>query len=167
MSGDPVVLRLKGSLTASRGRLLENSHFGVPVHAGSHLRKREIAMEEALLKSPPEFERILAHELFHFVWLRLGNPVRRSFEALLAGELKRGARGELGWSAELRKAALNERDAASRSRRWRDYVCESFCDTAAWVYAPPKQHPEHTLARRWRDRRRSWFLQLAGRPLKV
>ena len=161
------MVQLKGALTASRGRLLENSHAGAPVHAGSHLRKREMAIEAELLKSPAEFGRIFVHEVFHFVWLRLGNRLRRSYEALVAGEIAGGARGELGWSAESRKQSLKARDSAARSRRWREYVCESFCDTAAWVYAPPQQHPEHTLARRWSVRRRRWFQQLGGRPLRI
>lgn len=126
-----------------------------------------MVMEAALLKHAAEFERILVHEVFHFVWLRLGNPLRRSYEALLVREMAAGAKGELGWSSELRKEALTERDAAIRSRRWREYACESFCDTAAWLYAPAERHPEHTLASRWRARRRLWFLKLGGRPLKI
>lgn len=126
-----------------------------------------MVMEAALIKQPAEFERVFVHEVFHFVWVRLGNPLRRSYEALLAREMAAGARGELGWSAELRKQALTEQDATTRSRRWREYACESFCDTAAWLYAPAQRHPEHTLAARWRELRRHWFQDLCSRPLKI
>ena len=104
-----------------------------------------------------EFPRIFVHELFHFVWLRAGNPVRRAFEELLRTERAAGARGELGCSAEWRKQQLKPRDAAARSRRWREYCCESFCDTAAWIYSGVETHPEFTLAARYGERRRSWF----------
>ena len=95
---------------------------------------------------PREFPRIFVHELFHFVWLRAGNPRRWSFERVVRGEFRSGARGELGWSAEWRKAALRAGDVRRRSRRWREYCCESFCDTAAWLYSGVIRHPEFTLA---------------------
>ena len=41
--------------------------------------------------------------------------------------------------------------------RWRDYLCESFCDTAAWIYSGVRRHPEYTLAARHRNRRAEWF----------
>jgi hypothetical protein len=92
--------------------------------------------------------------LFHFVWLRAGNPVRQSFETLLSGETRRG---ELGWSAEWRMGVLTPADVQGRSRRWREYCCESFCDTAAWLYSGVRRHPEFTLAARFRRARRVWF----------
>ena len=82
-----------------------------------------------------EFPRIFVHELFHFVWLRAGNPLRWSYEGCVRAEFRSGARGELGWSAEWRKAASRAGDVRRRSRRWREYACESFCDTAAWLYS--------------------------------
>ncbi len=94
-----------------------------------------------------EFPRILAHELFHFVWLRLGNGMRRSFEDVLRAEILRVARGELGWSSEWRKLKLESRDWEARTPRWRDYCCESFCDTAAWMYSGVRSHPEYTLGK--------------------
>jgi len=115
--------------------------------------------DAGLAARPAEFLRIFVHEIFHFAWLRLGNPGRRSWEALLRAELAGGARGELGWSAEWRKAELQSRDAARRTRRWREYVCESFCDTAAWVYSGVPSHREYTLAPRFRERRRRWFAE--------
>jgi hypothetical protein len=128
------------------------------VHAGSFLRERRIAFN----CTRAEFPRIFVHELFHFVWLRAGNRLRRSWEVLLKGELASHARGELGWSAEWRKDALQSADSAGRTRRWREYCCESFCDTAAWLYSGVRCHTEFTLASRFRLRRRDWFHQAVG-----
>jgi hypothetical protein len=130
---------------------------GSPAHAATYLRKRRMVIEEALMADPEDFARIFVHELFHFVWLRLGNAKRRSYERLLAGELRRRAHGELGWSAEWRKGKLARRDCTARTRRWREYCCESFCDTAAWLYAGIARHEEFTLATRLRAARRKWF----------
>jgi hypothetical protein len=129
------------------------------VHAGGFLRERRIAFN----CTRAEFPRIFVHEIFHFVWLCAGNPVRRSFEELLLGERSARARGELGWSAEWRKQELTASDAALRSRRWREYCCESFCDTAAWRYSGVKRHPEFTLATRFRNLRKLWFDESIGR----
>jgi hypothetical protein len=104
-----------------------------------------------------EHERILLHEIFHFVWVRLGNPRRREWEALLAREWKARARGEAGWSAEWRKRALRSDDVAQRTLAWREYCCESFCDTGAWVGGGHER--EVTLAARRRETRRSWFTE--------
>ena len=135
-----------------------------PVHAGSFLRERRIAVD----CRRDEFARVFVHEVFHFAWLRLGNSRRRSFEALLSGELDARARGELGWSAEWRKRELQPADVAGRSRSWREYCCESFCDSAAWLYSGLKRHPEFTLRGPFRTRRRQWFDQLtAGRALSI
>ena len=126
------------------------------VHAGSLLRQRRIAFNCA----PAEFPRIFVHELFHFVWLRAGNPLRRSWESRLKAELVAHARGELGWSAEWRKEALRERDVADRTRRWREYCCESFCDTAAWLFA--SNESELTLSLKWKEGRNAWFARHIG-----
>jgi hypothetical protein len=127
-----------------------------PVHAGSFLRERRIAFSCTRVECP----RIFVHEIFHFVWLRAGNPLRRSYEVLLTAET--GARGELGWSAEWRKQGLKNDDIRLRSRRWREYCCESFCDTAAWLYSGVTRHPEFTLAGRFCARRRAWFRNNVG-----
>src|SRR5690606_17220632 len=100
---------------------------------------------------------IVIHELFHFAWLRLGNARRASWEALVAREMERRARGELGWSAESRKNRITARDRGNQSRLWREYLCESFCDTAAWMFAAEVRHDEYTLAGRHRAARRAWF----------
>ncbi|HYW44810.1 MAG TPA: hypothetical protein VE959_18245 [Bryobacteraceae bacterium] len=143
LDGDPLVI--------SSVRGLRDRHG--PVHAGAFLRARRIAFDCAR----PEFPRVFVHELFHFVWLRAGNVVRLAFEDLLRREWQAGARGELGWSAEWRKAALRSPEVPERSRRWREYCCESFCDTAAWLYSGATRHEEFTLERRCRLVRRDWF----------
>jgi hypothetical protein len=147
ITGRPVRLEIRTALKDGRG----------PVHAGAFLRERRIAFDAALAGKPREFNRVLVHELFHFVWLRLGNARRRAYEDLLRREMLRGARGELGWSAEWRKRELAGADCEARSRRWREYACESFCDTAAWLYSGVRGHAEFTLAGRFREDRRRWF----------
>jgi hypothetical protein len=124
-----------------------------PVHGGAFLRQRRVAFN----CSRQEFPRIFVHELAHFVWLRLGNPARRSWEGVLRAEGRAGARGELGWSAEWRKQELSGAQIRARHRRWREYCCESFCDTAAWLYSGIQRHPEFTLAQHFRQCRRAWF----------
>jgi len=151
-----VRLRFLPALTADRRRLYSNRPQGEPVFAGSFIRKREIVLDRELERQPRELARILIHELFHFAWVRLGNPLRRSFEDLLRAEWKHHARGELGWSAELRKNAL-AKSRLAQTALWREYLCESFCDTAAWFYSSGRRHPEFTLAARHRNRRAEWF----------
>jgi len=134
------------------------------VHAGSFLRQRRMV----IACTRAEFPRVFVHEWFHFVWRRAGNPLRRDFEKLLAAERRAGARGELGWSAEWRKRALTVQEVRGRTRRWREYCCESFCDTAAWLYAGIASHSEFTLAPRFRRGRQAWFAQrIAGRRLSI
>ena len=154
--GDSVEIAFRPSLTAMRGRLLSGQPRGEPVHAATYLRRRRIILDSALLDDAPELARILVHEIFHFVWIRLGNGARRSWESVLEAELRARARGELGWSAEVRKRNLRAEDLSRRTRRWREYVCESFCDSAACFHAAPG-HPELTLARRYRGYRTNWF----------
>jgi hypothetical protein len=143
--------------------VLSGGALGHEVHAGSFLRRREIVLDAALFSRPGELARILVHELFHFAWLRAGNPARRSWETLLAAEVRQRARGELGWSAESLKMALAPGDMPHRTRRWREYACESFADTAAWIYAGLRRHDEFTLAPRFGARRRAWFRENFGR----
>jgi hypothetical protein len=143
LEGGPLVIE------SARGL---RSH-GHAVHAASFLRERRIVFD----CTHAEFPRIFVHELFHFTWLRAGNPARFAWEALIRRELRAGAGGELGWSAEWRKLALAARDRQSRGRRWHEYCCESFCDTAAWLYSGGPRHPEFTLAARFRAARRAWF----------
>lgn len=143
LSGRSVEIRIRRSLG--------------PHLAATFVRRRLILLDSEVLARRGDFERILVHELFHFVWVRLSNAARWDWERTLAGELERRARGELGWSAERRKDKLTISAAKLRGRAWRLYVCESFCDTAAWRFAGLKTHPEFTLASRFRRARRIWF----------
>lgn len=158
---------------AWKGKLFSGGQRGTAVHAGSFLRERRIVLDSEL--KGRERQRILLHELFHLAWIRLSNAQRANWRALLDREFKSRARGELGWSAEWRKielfaslkrfgqSAQNEPafDAGESHRRFfmlkRDYVSESFCDTAAWRYGRLREHEEFTLAPRWREKRRNWF----------
>ena len=153
LAGAPIAVELSPGLRDHRGA----------VHGAAFLRERRIALD----CTPDEFPRIFVHELFHFIWLRAGNATRRSFEALVHAERLAAAPGELGWSAEWRKLALTPADARKRTRRWREYCCESFCDTAAWLYADLPRHPEFTLAALFRLRRRSWFATFVKRGLSI
>lgn len=136
---------------------------GEPVHAGSHIRERLIILDEWLAAHPRELSRILIHEVFHFAWGRLGNARRNEFGKLVRNEFARRARGELGWSAEYRKLALLREGLGDiESARWREYICESFCDTAAWLYSGIAEHDEFTLGARHRRRRERWFFESFG-----
>jgi hypothetical protein len=143
MSGQPVRIQKASGLRDRHG----------PVHGAAFLRRRSIRLD----CTRAEFPRILVHELFHFVWFRAGNPPRHAFEGLLREEWRAGATGELGWSAEWRKDRLTPRDVRTRTRRWREYCCESFCDSAAWLYSGLDRHPEFNLPRHFRQERAAWF----------
>lgn len=148
LTGNPVEIRYRKGLHDTAGN---------PAHAATFIRERLILLC-ADLKA--ERNRILWHEIFHFVWVRLGNPRRLAWERLLLQERRAQARGETGWSAEWRKSELRQPDPAQRTRRWREYCCESFCDTAAWLLSGRKS--EVTLARRWQTGRKSWFRRHLG-----
>ena len=143
IAGRPIEVRLRRSLG--------------PHLASTFIRRRLILLDSEVLASPGDFERILVHELFHFAWVRLSNGVRREWEGVLAKEFDRRARGELGWSAERRKVALSDADVRLRRPAWRLYACESFCDTAAWLFAGLPKHDEFTLPARYRRARAAWF----------
>ncbi len=134
-------------LKAHRGRLLSGIHQpGKPVYAASFIRRRQIVLETQLFARPRKLKLILIHEIFHFVWARLGNNRRRDFSSLIAAELAAGARGELG-----------ESSLTAKHGELKNYICESFCDTAAWLYSGIKTSAEFTLASRWQTKRRKWF----------
>jgi hypothetical protein len=142
LAGRPIFVRIRPSLG--------------PHLAATSIPKRVILLDSSVL-SPPNFERILVHEIFHFAWVRLSNSTRREWEGILAREFDRRAKGELGWSAERRKNKLTPEHIRTRASPWRIYACESFCDTAAWRYANISGHEEFTLAARHRRRRGAWF----------
>jgi len=165
LEGRPIRIHFRPVLTVHGRELLSNAGRGQPVHAGALIRKREIVLETELCASPRELSRIFVHELFHFVWVRLGNTRRDSYGRLLQAEMAARARGELGWSAELKKLDL---DGLAEGVPWREYLCESFCDTAAFLYAGCRRHDEFTLAKKWRLRRAQWFREsLGGRVLSI
>src|SRR5262245_58153311 len=157
-------LRAKLRILAGRGLAERRRQLLVGVaeedsgmHAAAFLDRRCIVIDEKLF-GRRDLARILYHEIFHFVWARLGNPLRLSYEHLLRREWQEGARGELGWPAEQRKLPLRTADVRQRTRQWADYVCESFCDSAAWFCLGARRaHPEWTLKPRFRARRRRWF----------
>jgi len=154
LTGSPIEIRRRGGLRDTAGN---------PAHAATFLRERLIVLD---LDLKHDRDRIVWHEIFHFAWVRLGNPRRLDWGRLLSGEFRAGARGETGWSAEWRKIELSEEDVSRRTRRWREYCCESFCDTAAWILSG--RESEITLARRWREGRKSWFNRhLADREIPI
>jgi len=154
--GEPILIDFRPRLRAYRGDLFCGGARGSEVHAASFLRERRIVLDSVLLRNRAEHDRILSHEIFHFAWYRAPR-LRASYEGLVAGELERAVCGEAGWSAEWRKGTLCPQDRAARSRRWKDYVCESFCDTGALFVCGLPSHEELTLPRRALARRRKWF----------
>ncbi len=140
LSGPPLRIELRNTLG--------------PHLAATSIPSRLILLDRAVLSKPGDFERILIHEIFHFAWVRLSNALRRDWETLLASER---SPGELGWSAEWRKLKLNPSDANLRSPKWKRYARESFCDSAAWLFADLKRHEEFTLPAPSRRARKAWF----------
>jgi hypothetical protein len=130
-------------------------------YAVSYIPERYLVLERALFRRRIEHGRILYHELCHFLWPRLGNRRRRRFQELIRRELRERVRGELGYSSEIRKASLlaASRQGISRralARQQRDYFCECFCDTGAYVLLGDERrakHSEFTLSRAARKRR--------------
>jgi hypothetical protein len=154
LSGSPIYVRTLPQLTASRGRLLSRRlETGTAVHAASFIRERCIVLDSVLRRSPEMLRLMLIHEIFHFVWARLGNPKRNEFARLLEREFAARAKGELGESAQVRKS----NHPRPGTRAWREYVCESFCDTAAFLCTRLETHPAGTLGNRWTTLRRAWF----------
>ena len=85
---DRLPLRLTAGLVVEQVAELRD-RYG-PVHAGTFLRERRIALNCTRAELP----RILVHELFHFGWVRLGNARRREYERLLEAEIRSRAKGE-------------------------------------------------------------------------
>jgi hypothetical protein len=168
LHGRAIRIRFLPALSAGSRKLYSKRRFGQPVYAGTFIRKRRIVLDLELAEKPKELARILTHELFHFAWVRMSNQARRSYQDLLRREWKQSARGELGWSAEIRKAALSSNRNPIAHSTWGDYACESFCDSAAWLYSGIARHPEFTLAQRHRKRRAEWFHSiLEGRRIPI
>jgi len=165
MEGAPIELEFLPQLTTARGKLLSGAGRGTEVHAASFLRLRRMTLDSILLKDDEELTRILIHELAHFMWMRLGNVKRREWEALLTAEFRRKARGDAGWSAEHVKILLKEPE---RTKRWRLYVCESFCDSVAAYAAELTSHAEFTLANSFWSKRVAWLgIILAAKRISI
>jgi hypothetical protein len=153
LAGRPIRVQLRRSLG--------------PHLAAASVPRRLILLDAEVLLVRGDFERILVHEIFHFAWVRLPNASRRSWESVLAAELARHACGELGWSAEWRKQKLKSADCRRRTAAWRRYACESFCDSAAWLFAGLRSHEEFTLPARFRRHRRAWFSRNFPAPAAI
>ena len=167
---------VRSSVFINENPLPQNRSPVEPTHAVSFIPERYIVLDVELFRRRVEAGRILYHELCHFIWPRLGNPRRLIFETLNLHEFRRGVRGELGYSSEWRKLDLLAKSrtparahrnakffpgiSASMRRRWLEYVCESFCDTGAFVLLGSERrriHSEYTLSLMARKRRtRQW-----------
>ena len=157
VEGGPISITIEPHLTAHRGQLLSGQPRGTAVYAATFIRRRHIVLETSLLRRPTLFRRILQHEVFHFVWVRLNNLLRDEFAVLLETECQFRVRGELGESASVQKCDPTH-------SKWRNYVCESFCDTAAAFYAGTPPRLPYQLASRWRTRRQNWIDSLFSQP---
>lgn len=160
LAGAPIAVAYRDGVRVLRGRLVHIG--GHEMHAATWIRSRRMVLDTALRRDREEWRRIVVHELFHFAWARLGNNARRAWHELLRREFAAHAKGELGWSAEWRKDKLIPIGLDRSTRQARDYACEAFCDTAAWLYAGLDSHEEFTLPARWRKPRRLWFIQHFG-----
>jgi hypothetical protein len=156
LRGRPIEVRYRDNLRDTAGN---------PAHAATFIRQRLIVLDRELRRTPSEHRRILVHELFHFVWVRLGNNRRRAWETLLRAEWNARSRGEAGWSAEWRKRELRAADPRHRTRKWREYCCESFCDTAATIETGTRA--EVTLPAKRLAARRTWFAEQLPKSLPV
>jgi hypothetical protein len=175
LSGRPIRVELRRSLG--------------PHLAATSIPRRLILIDSQTLREPGDFERILVHEIFHFAWRRLSNETRWNWEDMLRSELHAHATGELGWSAEWRKNKLKIKltrmdptrgtldsrrkpgvartPALGRTPAWRRYACESFCDSAAWLFSGLRDHDEFTLAPRLRRLRAQWFHRHLPGPIRI
>jgi len=134
--------------------------------AVSYVRERVIVLRQRLFRQRWLGQRLFYHELCHFLWPRLGVRARKRFVRHLERERARGLRGELGYSAQYRKSRL-PRPGQPGQAAWREYACESFCDTGAYALARAAgsrqalRSVEFTLAaRRRRARLAAWWRTL-------
>ena len=154
LEGAPVRMESAPGLRDRRG----------PVHAGSFLRERRIALD----CTRAEFPRIFVHEVAHFIWLRLGNPLRLRYEEIVRAEIAAGARGELGWSAEWRKDDAGRDDDAAADPPVARILLREFLRYRRVAVLRLKRHEEFTLGERWRQKRRAWFTaSLENRTLSI
>ena len=104
----------------------------------------------ARCRTPGRARRVRAHPGPRDLPLRLGPPLEPD-----PPELGRRAGGRISRRALPASSAGARNGASISSRRadvrrrtpaWRRYVCESFCDTSAWLCAGLRPHDEYTLA---------------------
>lgn len=112
------------------------------------------------MSEPRDLRLIFAHEIYHFAWWRLGSNRRAEYDSLLRAELAASARGELGESSSVAKREHVSRECPNGGNSWKQYVCESFCDTGAWLFSGVDELRNFQLAAKWRIKRASWFRSL-------
>jgi hypothetical protein len=143
-----LTIRFASRLRAHRGKLEFGPGPGDEVFAASFLTRREIVFDEALLQHAPEFLNIFAHELYHFVWRKLANADRVAWEQLLKAE-KRPIHAGLS-----SRVAYERHCDQPNAKKWKHYLCEAFCDSAAALTTPQiKVSPK----------RRAWLEALSKR----
>lgn len=150
----PLKIAVAERLRVHRSQLFVNqnsasgrSHSGGHTHAASFIPQRYIIFRRELFRRRVELGRIAYHEFCHFVWPGLGNSKRRLFASLLEQEFREGLAGELGHSSAARKEKLREprrAGLAASPRAWRDYACESFCDTGSFVLLGKERRARHS-----------------------
>ena len=121
---------------------------GDEIFAASFLARREIVFALELLDDASALVEVFAHEIYHFVWRRLGNVERANWAALLGGE---AVPKHAGLSSQLRFETFQN---SGKDRHWKDYVCEAFCDTAG---ALTRSHAKIS------PQREQWFERLKKR----
>lgn len=135
-------------MRAHRGSLGLGPGPGDEVFAASFLNQRRILFDVELLRHAPDFVNIFTHEIYHFVWRRLPNAEREAWSALLRDE-------KLPMHPNLSSRLAYDAHAAKPSvAKWKHYVCEAFCDTAAAIATPG------TLVS---SQRRQWLTNLTQR----
>lgn len=135
--------------------------------AVSYVRERVLVLHRRLLRQRWLGQRLFYHELCHFLWPRLAAGARRRYLKHLRRELAQAVRGELGYSAQDRKRRRLRRVRSGSA--WREYACESFCDTGAYALARAAglgarlRSVEFTLAPRHRPGRLAAWQRALGR----
>jgi hypothetical protein len=141
-------IRFAARLRAHRGKLEFGPGPGDEVFAASFLSRREIVFDEALLSHAPDLVNIFAHEIYHFVWRKLSNADRAAWQELLQSEkrpLHPGLSSRLAW---------NRHRESPTAAKWKHYLCEAFCDSAAALSSP------HSVLA---SKRRAWLERLSQR----
>lgn len=158
--GKPIEVSYLDAPRSRRGKLVDGGEHGFALDGCSFIRERRIVLASYLRDKKAEHDRVLLHELFHFVWVRLGNPARREYERIIRAEYQAGVGGELGWPSLEAKTRLRTGPKDRNDPLWRDYLCESFCDSAAWLMLERPRSNNVTLPPRSRQPRVRWLERL-------